>query len=54
MLDVDHFKALNDSEGHRRGDEYLTLVGSELTRHAKRKIDLAARYSGEEFALDPA
>jgi diguanylate cyclase (GGDEF)-like protein len=51
MLDVDHFKALNDSEGHQRGDEYLTSVASELTRHAKRKIDLAARYGGEEFAV---
>ncbi len=51
ILDVDHFKALNDSEGHQRGDEYLTLVGSELTRIAKRQIDLAARYGGEEFAV---
>ena len=51
MLDIDHFKALNDSEGHQRGDEYLKLVGSELRRHAKRQIDLAARYGGEEFAV---
>ena len=51
ILDIDHFKALNDSEGHQRGDEYLKLVGSELKRLAKRQIDLAARYGGEEFAL---
>jgi diguanylate cyclase (GGDEF)-like protein len=51
ILDVDHFKALNDSQGHQRGDEYLKLVGSELTRIAKRQIDLAARYGGEEFAV---
>jgi len=51
ILDIDHFKALNDSQGHQRGDEYLTLVGSELARLAKRKIDLAARYGGEEFAM---
>jgi diguanylate cyclase (GGDEF)-like protein len=51
ILDVDHFKALNDSEGHQRGDEYLASVGSELTRLAKRQIDLAVRYGGEEFAL---
>ena len=51
ILDIDHFKAFNDSQGHQRGDECLTLVGSELTRHAKRKIDLAARYGGEEFAV---
>src|SRR5579872_1002000 len=51
ILDIDHFKALNDSEGHQRGDQYLAAVGSELTRRAKRKIDLAARYGGEEFAV---
>ena len=51
ILDIDHFKALNDSQGHQRGDECLALVGSELNRLAKRKIDLAARYGGEEFAV---
>lgn len=51
MLDIDHFKALNDSEGHQRGDEYLKSVGSELKRVVKRRIDLAARYGGEEFAV---
>ena len=51
IIDIDHFKGLNDSQGHQRGDECLTLVGSVLTRLAKRKIDLAARYGGEEFAV---
>lgn len=51
ILDIDHFKALNDSEGHQRGDEYLKLVGAELKRIAKRQIDMAARYGGEEFAV---
>jgi diguanylate cyclase (GGDEF)-like protein len=51
ILDVDYFKALNDSEGHQRGDEYLVLVGAELTRLARRQTDLAARYGGEEFAV---
>jgi len=51
ILDIDYFKALNDSEGHQRGDEYLTSVGSELRRLVKRRIDLAARYGGEEFAV---
>jgi len=51
MLDVDHFKALNDSEGHQRGDEYLIQVGAELMRFAKRQTDLAARCGGEEFAV---
>ena len=51
ILDVDHFKALNDSEGHQRGDEYLMLVGAELSRLARRRVDVAARYGGEEFAM---
>ncbi|RXH53927.1 diguanylate cyclase/phosphodiesterase (GGDEF & EAL domains) with PAS/PAC sensor(s) [Granulicella sibirica] len=51
MLDVDHFKALNDSQGHQQGDKYLTIVAVELTRLAKRQTDLAARYGGEEFAV---
>ena len=50
-IDVDHFKALNDSQGHLRGDEYLIQVAAELGNVARRKIDVAARYGGEEFAL---
>lgn len=51
MIDVDHFKALNDSLGHQVGDNYLTLVGSELSRLCRRKVDLASRFGGEEFAI---
>jgi diguanylate cyclase (GGDEF)-like protein len=51
MLDVDHFKALNDSQGHQRGDECLVLLGAELIRVARRRIDVAARIGGEEFAM---
>lgn len=51
ILDVDHFKALNDSEGHQRGDEYLVAVGTVLTRLAKRQGDVVTRYGGEEFAV---
>jgi diguanylate cyclase (GGDEF)-like protein len=51
ILDVDHFKELNDSQGHQRGDEYLVFLGAELTRLARRETDLAARYGGEEFAV---
>ena len=51
ILDVDHFKALNDSAGHQRGDECLILLGAELTRIARRTTDIAARCGGEEFAL---
>ena len=50
-IDVDHFKALNDSAGHQKGDEYLMRLGAELTRLCRRKLDLAARCGGEEFAI---
>jgi diguanylate cyclase (GGDEF)-like protein len=51
ILDVDHFKALNDSKGHQQGDHYLIMLGAELTRVARRQTDTAARCGGEEFAL---
>ncbi len=51
ILDVDHFKALNDSEGHQRGDEYLVMVGTVLNLLARRQGDVVARYGGEEFAV---
>jgi diguanylate cyclase (GGDEF)-like protein len=50
-IDADHFKALNDSQGHQRGDEYLMLLAAELIKVARRQIDVAARCGGEEFAL---
>ncbi len=51
IFDVDQFKALNDSEGHQRGDECLVLLGREIGRAGRRSSDLAARMGGEEFAL---
>jgi diguanylate cyclase (GGDEF)-like protein len=50
MLDVDHFKALNDSLGHTAGDEILSFVG-ELLAATARGDDLAVRYGGDEFLL---
>jgi diguanylate cyclase (GGDEF)-like protein len=50
-IDVDQFKALNDSQGHLRGDEYLVLIASALAGLARRQTDVAARCGGEEFAL---
>ncbi len=50
-IDVDHFKALNDTQGHLRGDESLVALSAELTRLCRRKLDLAARCGGEEFAM---
>jgi len=50
MLDLDHFKRLNDTFGHDSGDSLLREVGRVLTEKL-RKSDIACRYGGEEFAL---
>jgi diguanylate cyclase (GGDEF)-like protein len=50
MLDIDHFKRLNDTRGHQAGDEVLRQVAATL-REQQRAYDVAARYGGEEFAL---
>lgn len=49
MLDIDHFKSLNDRYGHVRGDECLTAVAQILRRDLRRGGELLARYGGEEF-----
>jgi diguanylate cyclase (GGDEF)-like protein len=49
MVDIDHFKSLNDRYGHLRGDECLTAVAQMLTRDLRRGGELLARYGGEEF-----
>ena len=48
VLDVDHFKSINDNFGHMVGDEILLLV-SRLMSHTFRSTDLLYRYGGEEF-----
>lgn len=50
MLDLDHFKNLNDTLGHAAGDELLRFVG-ELLSQCVRADDFAARYGGDEFVL---
>ena len=50
MLDIDHFKTMNDRFGHASGDDILCTVARILTRTC-RTIDLVARHGGEEFAV---
>ncbi|SHH64010.1 CHASE domain-containing protein [Massilia sp. CF038] len=50
MLDIDHFKQVNDRHGHAVGDEVLCHL-AEVLRSSQRKIDTPGRMGGEEFAL---
>ncbi len=50
LMDIDHFKNLNDGFGHPFGDQVLTAVGEILNTHL-RTTDAPCRYGGEEFAL---
>jgi diguanylate cyclase (GGDEF)-like protein len=51
LVDLDLFKLYNDTYGHVKGDEALTLTASALRSACHRSRDIAARYGGEEFAL---
>jgi len=50
VIDVDHFKRINDSFGHERGDEALRLIAQTI-REALRSVDLVGRMGGEEFGV---
>jgi diguanylate cyclase (GGDEF)-like protein len=50
MIDVDHFKALNDRYGHATGDQVLRAIGAAIAT-AVREDDVPARFGGEEFAV---
>ncbi|MFN0185877.1 MAG: GGDEF domain-containing protein [Aquabacterium sp.] len=50
IVDIDHFKAVNDNHGHPAGDAVLRAVAKELARTV-RPMDLVARIGGEEFAI---
>jgi diguanylate cyclase (GGDEF)-like protein len=50
MIDLDHFKAINDSHGHREGDKVLRLFGRTLAATA-RAAEQVGRYGGEEFVV---
>ncbi len=51
MIDLDKFKALNDSAGHETGDDCLVRVASTLNAEMRRSTDLVARYGGDEFVV---
>jgi len=49
MIDIDHFKSLNDTAGHQHGDFCLEQVAQLLQRSVRAGVDTVARYGGEEF-----
>lgn len=51
ILDIDHFKALNDRRGHPEGDRILREAGSLLRSHWQRATDAIYRLGGEEFGV---
>lgn len=50
MLDIDKFKNVNDTYGHRKGDEVLASIG-QILKSTVRNTDIVARYGGEEFTI---
>ena len=51
MIDIDHFKSVNDRFGHPLGDEVIRRVSDTLVRNFLRREDFVARYGGEEFVV---
>ena len=51
LLDVDHFKEYNDTEGHQRGDEVLKSLATIMKGSIRRDIDSCYRYGGDEFII---
>lgn len=51
LIDIDHFKIVNDTHGHLAGDQCLVWLGQKIKASLKRSTDLGCRYGGEEFCL---
>lgn len=51
MIDIDHFKQVNDNLGHQVGDQYIKTVAATLLAIFNRQSDIVARYGGEEFII---
>ena len=51
MVDIDHFKFVNDNHGHPGGDEVLRRLSDCLVRTFRRRDDVVARIGGDEFAV---
>ena len=51
IIDIDHFKKINDQFGHLIGDECLKRLSNLLKKEIKRETDTVARYGGEEFVV---
>jgi len=51
LVDVDHFKSVNDTYGHLAGDDCLKEIAARIDKNIHRPTDFAARYGGEEFCI---
>jgi diguanylate cyclase (GGDEF)-like protein len=51
LIDIDHFKELNDSEGHQVGDQVLRSLGQVIKVCIRKDVDSGFRYGGDEFAI---
>ncbi|WP_166434268.1 diguanylate cyclase [Vibrio viridaestus] len=51
MIDIDHFKMINDQYGHLCGDDCIRFVANIIKQHKQEESDVAVRYGGEEFCL---